>query len=317
MKKLKTAPYAIAGLLALASILACNSSTDSSAGGSGLTAKFRGKAWTATAIGTYANALGSSPGTYIFGGTDTVGGSRSIIVTLYNIPGPGTYKLGTGTGVRGGVGQAGESNGTPSANSWITDGTGVDGEITITEIGKGRIKATFRFTAVPGARSPLKENLDITEGKVDLEYKGTPVAMLDKYGGNVTATLNGKPYNAASIHSASLKDINGNAGINIVTTTSVNGISLMVAGATAPGKYPIIHKQPNPVSIGAGKNGTDPETCCWGSSDLDSAVIEITSLTATRIKGKFSGKLGPNTGKPATAPLSVVDGEFDVGVTDP
>lgn len=316
MKTRLIAPYAIAGLLALA-FIACNSSTDSSAGGSGLTAKFRGEAWSAEPIGVYANALGSSPGTYMFGGAKSVGTiSRSITVTLYNIPGPGTYKLGTGIQATGGVGQAGEGNGTPNANTWITDGTGLDGEITITEIGKGRIKASFKFTGVPGARSPLKENIDITEGKVDLEYKGTPVPMLDKHGGNLTATLNGKPYNAASIHSASLKDLNGNAGVNIVTSTSLNGISLMVAGATAPGKYPIIHKQPNPVSIGAGRNGTDPETCCWGSSDADTAVIEITSLTATRIKGKFSGKLGPNPGKPATAALVIVDGAFDVGVTD-
>ncbi len=294
--------YALASLLAFA-FIACDSSTEAPGAGSGLTARYEGEAWEAEPIGVYANALGSSPGTYIFGGTQTKGGiTRSIVVTLYNIGGPGTYALGTDMNVTGGMAQAGEGTGTgANSNAWITDGT-------------GRIQASFRFTAVPGKNNALTANRTVTEGRVDLPYKGTPLPVLDKHGGTLTATLGGKPYNAASIY-ASLVDVNGNPGVNITTTTSLNGISLLVSGATAPGIYPVLHKQPNPVSIGVGRNGTSAETCCWGGGgESDTAEVEITSITATRVKGRFHGRLIPSPGKPATAPLEVADGKFDVGI---
>jgi hypothetical protein len=42
--------------------------------------------------------------------------------------------------------------------------------------------------------------------------------------------------------------------------------------------------------------------------------VTITSLSADRVKGTFSATLQPVPGKPATTPLTVASGTFDVGL---
>lgn len=69
------------------------------------------------------------------------------------------------------------------------------------------------------------------------------------------------------------------------------------------------------LSLVLGKNGGDASNCCWGGDKPgDTGTIVITSLAPTRVKGTFSGMLLPQTGKPATAPLMIADGTFDVGI---
>lgn len=291
-----------------------DSGTDAPGGGSGFRAKVDGAAWEADGVGTFANALGISPGNLIVGGTSTRGGvTTSLTLTVYNIADTGTYALGTNLGVDGGFGQVGQSDGGDGkGNAWITPGTGMDGEIRITRLDGGRIVADFRYTAVPGKNNTMTGNREVTEGHLDLPYQGTLLPVQEQHGGKLTATLGGKPYNAATII-ASLVDINGNAGVRLTTTTSENGISLSLSGITGPGTYAIVHRQPNPRAIYVGRNGGTAETCCWGQEG-DSAEVTITSLTAKRVKGTFKGVLVPQTGKPAPGNLAVTDGAFDVGI---
>jgi hypothetical protein len=65
--------------------------------------------------------------------------------------------------------------------------------------------------------------------------------------------------------------------------------------------------------VTAGVNGGDASSCCWGGNAGDTGTIVITSLTPARVKGTFSGTLQPPTGKPATTPLVITDGVFDLG----
>ena len=293
----------------------CDKATGSSGGGSGITAKVDGEAWEAQAIGIVAQAIPATPGCIQWSGTQSKGAiSSSIIVTLYNVKDTGIYPIGTGSEVIGGLGQAGESTGEGGgkANSWITAGTGLDGEAHVTKFGAGHITATFQYVCVPGKNNPLTVNRVITEGKVDMDYTGTPIQVLEKHGSKVRATLGGKPYNPATIN-ASLLDLNGHAGVNISTLSSVHGISIMLAGVTEKGVYPSIHMQPNPRSVTAGRNSALAEQCCWGG-DGDTLSVEVISITAARVRGKFHGSLSPAPGKPATTRLSVEDGEFDVGI---
>ena len=298
-------------LLALA-FAGCDKATDGG-GGSGLSAKVDGEAWEAEPIGVTAQAIPSSPGCIAFSGAQSKGAiSSSITVTLYNVKDTGIYPLGTGSEVIGGMGQAGQSTGEGGgkSNAWITEGTGLDGEVHVTKFTSSHITATFHYVCVPGKNNPLTVNKVITDGKVDMDYKGTLLPVLEKHGSKVRATLGGKPYNAATIN-ASLVDLNGNAGVNISTLSSVHGISIMLSGVTAKGVYTGIHMQPNPRSVGAGRNSALAEQCCWGG-DGDTVTIEVTDISAARVKGTFHGVLVPR--KPATTSLEIKDGIFDVGI---
>ena len=316
MNKHRSNLAALAACMLLPLLGGCDKSTgESGGGGSGLTAKYEGEAWEAQAIGIYCQALGSAPGCFNFGGTQVKAGiSTSIIVTVYNVADTGTYPLGTDASVYGGYAQAGQSTGEGGgkANSWITDGTGMDGEIHISKIGAGHLTATFKYVAIPGKNNPLTVNRTITEGKVDLDYSGTPVPVLGKHGGFVRASLGGKPYNAATLY-VSMLDLNGNPGLTINTTTSLNGVSILLAGVTGKGVYNVIHMQPNPRSVNVGRNSSSAENCCWGAEG-DVASVEITEFGPARVKGTFKGTLVPAAGKPATTSLTVTDGTFDIGI---
>lgn len=302
-----------------AALLACawagceSGSATAPSGVSHLSAKVDGAAWEADPIGIFANALAVSPGCLMVGGSQTKDGkTTSLTLTLYNLEDTGTYALGTGLSVYGGMGQVGQSAGADGkGDGWITPGTGLDGEIHVTRLSGGHITADFAYVAVPGKNNADTSKREVTAGHLDLDYAGTLSPVLDKHGGRLTASLAGKPYNAADIY-ASLKDLNGNAGVTLTTTTSRLNLSLSLAGITAPGTYAIVHKQPNPRAIIVGYSGGTAETCCWGEEG-DSAEVVITELSSARVKGTFRGTLVPQAGKPAKSPL-LVDGAFDVGI---
>jgi hypothetical protein len=308
------------GALGLCGLLAagCGPGSGTDDGGSGggpFTAKVDGAAWAADPIGMYAMAVASSPGCLIVGGTQNGNGTVvSLSLTLYNLKDTGTYALGTGLSAYGGMGQVGEAeaDGTGKGDTWITPGTGLDGEFRVTRLTANHITADFRYATVPGKNNTRSGDRAVTEGHLDMDFTGTLSPVLDKHGGRLTATLNGKPYNAADIY-ASLVDLNGNAGVTLTTANSVNGVSLSLAGITAPGAYAVVWRQPTPRAIIVGRNGGTAETCCWGAEG-DSAEVVITSLTPTRVKGTFRGSLVPQAGKPATAKLIVTEGAFDVGI---
>ena len=284
------------------------------AGGAGFTAKVDGVAWAAEPIGVTAVA-GGLPGGLIVVGSRTLGGTvTSLTLTLGSITGPGRYALGVGPGVYGGTASVGEAPlASGAGNTWQTPFDGLAGIIDITNLAGGRIVATFQFTGEAGTRNPLGGRRLVTEGTINLPLMGTLPPVPDNVGAGVSATLGVSPYNAWSV-TARLRDYTGGPGVSIDTTSSVNVVSLMLAGVTAPGTYALSSVAPLRTII-VGKNGGDADHCCWGlNGGADSGSITITSLTATRVKGTFSGTLQPQPGKAATAPLQIVDGSFDVGV---
>jgi hypothetical protein len=302
-------------IVALACVAGCGGGGEAGpgGGGAGFTAVIDGKAWAAEPIGVTALAGGVPGGIVVVGSQVTGATSTSLTISLGSITGPGTYPLGVGPGVYGGTASVGEAAlGSGAANIWATRLDGHSGSITIASV-SGRMVATFEFTGVADKRNALGGMRGVTSGKIDLPLMGALTPVPDKVGARVGAVLNGVRYDAWSA-TARLKDFMGGAGVAVDTTSSENVVSLMLVGVTAPGVYPISNVAPQRFVI-VGLNGGDADHCCWGlNAGGDTGMIEITSLTPTRVKGTFSGTLQPQPGKPAKAPLVIEGGSFDVGV---
>jgi hypothetical protein len=203
--------------------------------------------------------------------------------------------------------------GSGDSNAWSTPLDGLAGTVTLTTLGPSRVVGTFQYRTEPGRRNTVGGTRTVTDGRIDLPLMGTIPPVAENLGSRVSAVLGGQPYNAWSIN-GTLMDFMGGAGVNISTSSSVNHVSVMLVGVTAPGTYPLSTTAPLRTLI-VGKNGGDAAHCCWGlNAGGDTGTITVTSLTSTRVKGTFSGTLQPQPGKPATAPLVVTEGAFDVGI---
>lgn len=294
--------------------LACDGGTGAGAGGSGLTANIDGMGWEAEANTIVAQANAGVTGSVMLLGSQTGGGkTRSLTLTVYNVGGPGKYALGVGSDVFGGTGLVGEgTGGGGNADSWITPGTGVAGEVEIVSMDGGRITGGFSYTAVPGKGNATGSNRVVTDGKFDLPLKGTVAPLAENLGSKVTAKLNGVFYNAYMVLGG-LTDFTGGAGVTLSSTSDLNSVSINLVGVTRTGKYALNNFSPQRL-ITAGRTGGTAGDCCWGTTVTDSGEVIVTSLTAKRVQGTFTATLRPQKGKPATADLVVTDGTFDVGI---
>lgn len=283
-------------------------------GGSGFTAIVDGDAWEAEDVSIVAQANAGVPGSVLILGTDNSGGrNRSITLTLYNVRGPGSYALGVGSEVYGGRGSTGEGTGGGDADLWSTPNTGIAGTVVLAGVGGGRVRGTFEFTGEASDDNVDMNDRSVTDGEFDLELTGTLSTLPANRGSKVSARLNGRDYNAWSVGGL-LTDHTGGAGVRVSTSTRDDGVSLQLVGVTAPGTYAISDNAPIRV-VTVGKNGGDAQHCCWGLNEGgDVGTIIITSITADRVQGTFSGTLQPHAGAPATAPLVVTNGTFDVGI---
>jgi hypothetical protein len=309
----------LAGTMSLVALGACGGgdSGGPDGGSSGLTARVDGVRWEAEPISIAASAVAGVPGGLLVLGTETSGGiTRSVIVTLYNVRGPGTYALGVGSEVYGGTGQVGEGTGNGGdANSWITENTGDAGSVTITTLSGGRIKGTFAFVADTGHNNTTAETRTVTDGEFDLPFTGTLVPVPANKGSKVSAEYGSRFYNAWSVNGL-LQDLTGGPGFQFSTSTKYDGLSIHLQAVTDTGTFSLSSVAPIRV-ITAGHNGGDASHCCWGGGGSvlpSTGTIKVTSISATRVQGTFNGILQPQTGKPATTPLVITDGTFDVGI---
>ena len=283
-------------------------------GGSGFTAVIAAEPWEAEAISISAAANAGVPGTILITGSATAGGvTRSITLTFYNVRGPGTYALGVGSSVYGGRASTGEGTGGGDADLWSTPNTGVAGTATLTQVSGGRVKGTFSFTGEAGDDNVVVGDRTVSNGQFDLALTGTLATLPANQGSKVSARLNGRLYNAWSVNGL-LTDRTGGAGFRFSSSTEDDALSMELEGITAVGTYAISDAVPLRVLI-VGKNGGDADHCCWGlNAGGDVGTITVTSISADRVQGTFSGTLQPQPGKPATAPLVVTEGTFDVGI---
>ncbi|HSR90792.1 MAG TPA: hypothetical protein VLK88_05770 [Gemmatimonadales bacterium] len=300
--------------------LHCSSGTGPGGGGggggnSGLTAKIDGAAWEADPISIAANAMAGIPGGLLIHGSQTTGGvTRSINIALQNIRGTGTYALGVGPSVYGGIASEGEgSGGGGNANVWLTPLNGVSGTLTINTLGAGRIVGSFEFTGDADNNNSVGGTRTITQGVFDLPFTGNIVPVPANVGSKISADLNGVPYNAWDAF-GELTVFTGGAGVDVNSTSSENAVFITLVGVTAPGTYALSNVSPEKFIL-VGLNGGNASTCCWGlNAGGDVGSVIVTSLTPDRVQGTFSGTLQPQPGKPASAPLTITNGVFDIGI---
>jgi hypothetical protein len=292
---------------------ACSGGSDSTGpdgGGNGqfrFTAKIDGANWASNSGAERIGVTVSQPGLYTLTGIQLGGSGLTIIMTLTNIPGPGTYPLGVGFSVAGGNVLISSAAGP----GWRTAQSGADGTITITALTSSRIEGTFNFTAVPFTGGATG-NKTVTDGSFTLEVKptGTIAPLPDNAGHKVSASFNGVAFNAAEVSAGYLPSNNGS--LSIAATTPARSFSVQFTGIpVGTGTYNISSAIPLRILGVTTLNGTQVQSSYTSSATGSTGTITITSFTATRIKGTFTALLQPIGGQGGT--MSITNGAFDIG----
>jgi hypothetical protein len=294
---------------------ACGGGSDSTGpdnGGNGqfrFTAKIDGANWASNSGAERIGVTLAQAGLYSITGIQLGGSGLTIVMTLTNIPGPGTYPLGVGFSVAGGNVLISSAAGP----GWRTAQTGADGSITITTLTSSRIEATFNFTAVPFTGGATG-NKTVTDGSFVLEVKpnGTVGALPDNAGHKVSASFNGTSFNAAEVAANYLTSSTGT--LSIAATTPTRSLSIQFTGipANATGTYNISSAIPIRTLGVTTLVGTQVQSSYTSSATGSTGSVTITSFTATRIKGTFTAVLQPIAGQ-GTGTMTITNGSFDIG----
>ena len=307
---------AVTTLVSLAACGGGSEGTTSPNGGSTsgfhMTAKVDGAAFVASNP-DLSPASQAAPGSYVILGLQGSTTAATIItISLANIRGPGTYPLGVGPQVPGGsvilaVSSAG----------WASPMSGADGSITITSLSTTEIAGTFNFSVTASLSGTTPATRNITEGDFRLPVKQLVAIgpIPDKAGSTLTMTANGSPFNGAFAQ-ASLNTISGSPGqyLVIASTNSTRGFGITLSGVTGPGTYALGNTSTvtRQMQFSLVSNALANMWSSVGPGSSGSVII--TSLTATRIKGTFSGVLGPTPGTTSTGTATITNGVFDIGL---
>ncbi len=285
-------------------VAACSSGTTDPVGGGidpalpNFTAKIDGVQWQATLAATVQNP---APGLYSITGFRSTGtNAYTMVLSLTNIKGPGTYALGVGVQIPGGTGLLSLA---PSGG-WTSALNGASGEIVITTLTATRMVATFRFTATPQAGSTGSR--EVTEGKIDLPVAGTGGVALANQGSIVSGTLATGAFNASAA-SVILSGAAPNQTLGIAANNGTQTLSITIAGFSGVGTYQSSNANPlRQVGVsGIGGN----LTAVWNTSIGGSATVLVTGFTASRITGTVTGSLSPGPGAAGTV---AVNASFDL-----
>jgi len=286
------------------------------AGGGAFSASIDGAAWTADA--SNAEARHAQPGKYILSGTKITGtSSLGLEIDLYNISGPGTYPLGVGDKVFGGVGWVVAAQ---PPTYWLTPNSGAAGTVTVTALTSSRIAGSFSFTApaytVVGNATGTRA---VTNGSFDLPIRitGTVGAVATNAGGKMSAVIGGSPWNAANVN------VNTGGALKISGDNSSFIVGINLTSVTGPGNYTLVTSPLRILTVGGPSTNPTGLNCCWGGwvTVVDTTVtladvgsVNITQFGNGRIAGTFGAVLAgiPNT--LAKGQLVIANGSFDVGI---
>lgn len=311
-----------AAALALVAVLAgCGGGGSSGIAGPGgasgpMSARVDGVQWNADELGGGLAAGHPVLGMYTIPGRRTSGGTPEFLdLTLYNVAGPGTYPLGVNSTTFGGGAIFGNANA-----AWNTPLSGMAGTATVTTLTATRIAGTFAFQAAPLSGTATGTRV-VTEGTFDYPIMASGVTgpLPDNAGSFVHASVDGAAWNGATI--ASIHNTTGTPSLIVGASTVTHQLNVTISGITSPGTYPIAFSPYCLVTwseLGSGHS--------WGGSGTivgstyvsnDSGTVVVTSLTSTRVRGTFSGKLAPSPSNAATGFRYILNGEFDCGLPAP
>jgi hypothetical protein len=294
---LRRARIATAALLPI--LAACGSETTEPGGGGPSTSAFsatvEGRAWDASG----GSVTATPGGIFVMTGVE-VTTSLALSMTLYHIGAPGTYPLGVGGSVPGGLAQV-----VAGSSGWSTPLSGAAGSVTITAVSPTRIAGTFSFVAA-GATPGLTSTRTVTAGSFNLPVVGpSTLVVADNAGGKVSGTLNGTAFNASSVASvaAPTGGVLTFAGANLGQTVTV-----LVSEYTGVGTYTLGSGASRSIRL---TNTTAPTGTWGGTNATTTGSVTVTSATTTRVRGTFTATLQQVVG---TGPPVTVTGTFDLGI---
>ncbi|HEX6048028.1 MAG TPA: hypothetical protein VFZ21_02125 [Gemmatimonadaceae bacterium] len=154
----------------------------------------------------------------------------------------------------------------------------------------------------------------MTNGSLVVELKptGTIAPLPENAGSKLSATLDGAAYNAAEATGTYL----ASGGIfTAVGNNDTRSLAISLAGVPATGVGTYAPGDGLPArSVGLTVvNGTQVIGTSNSNMAGSDGTVTITSFTASRIKGTFSGVLGAVAGSGATGTMTITNGVFDIG----
>lgn len=317
----RNAALGVAAIVLVVALASCGGGGSSGVAGPGgpsgpMSARVDGVQWNADELGGGLGAGHPLPGMYTIPGRRTSGGIPEFLdLTLYNVAGPGAYPLGVNSTTFGGGALYGNANA-----AWNTPLSGVAGTAIVTTLTATRIAGTFAFQATPLSGTAAGTRV-VTEGTFDYPIMSSGVTgpLPDNAGSFVHASVDGAAWNGATI--ASIHNTVGTPSLIVGASTVTTQLNFTISGFAGPGTYPIAFSPYCLVTwteLGTGHS--------WGGSgsmvgptyvSSDSGSVVITSLTSTRVRGTFSGKLAPGPSNAATGFRYILNGEFDCGLPAP
>ncbi len=295
------------GMTAVAVLwVACGGGSGNNAGGGGggsgaMTASIEGQSFSADQSSSALASTSATVSVYTLTGSHVSGQTyQTLVVSLYNITGPGTYPLGVNSSNFGGIGTFGENQG-----AWVTPLNGTAGTIIVSSLTSSRIAGTFNFTGSELANPSATRT--VSNGAFDLAITGTPGTVQPYQGSTMKATLGGTAWIGATIvviaktggvYSFGGSSQTGGAGLGL------SNVSITLSGVTAPGTYQLGPATGSTIS--ATYAGTAYRSNFAGSS----GSVVVSSVDANRMKGTFSGTFGSG----GASTLTVSNGTFDIGL---
>jgi len=248
------------------------------------------------------SAINPLAGLYSITATRTLGSDNyTMVFSLWNIKGPGTYPLGVGAQMQGGTAQLSQ----PPSSGWNTPLSGTAGSIVITTLTATRMVASFNFVAEGSSGSAGTRT--VTSGSFDIPVTGAGGVAAENQGHVVTGSIGG-PFTGAA--AAMVLTTGANPVLTITANNTVRSITISVANMTGPGTYPLSALTPVRTIGVSGAPGNLFAT--WASQVAgDSGTVTVSSVSTARLVGSFTATLAPLAG--GAAGNLAVSGSFDMG----
>ncbi|MCC7052955.1 MAG: hypothetical protein IT355_06770 [Gemmatimonadaceae bacterium] len=261
-----------------------------------MSASIDGTSWSSTT----ASATATPGGIFTLTGVQA-GSGVGVTMTIYHIGAPGTYPLGVGSTVAGGLASVVEGT-----SGWSTPLSGAAGTVTVTSVSPTRIGGSFAFTAPRVTGASGLATRAITTGLFDVPVSGPATLVVpDNAGGKMTWGVGSTAHTASSIASVSAPSagVLTFAGSNTAQTLSIivseyTGTGIYILGSGASRSVRLTQVAPGGV---------------WGGTNASTTgSLTVTTATASRIIGSLSVTLQPVGG--TTGGTVRVFATFDIGI---
>jgi len=242
-------------------------------------------------------AVNPQPGLYSIAGLRTTGSNNyTMVFSLWNIPGPGTYPLGVNLQMFGGTVVLSQ----PPSNGWSTPLNGNAGEIVISTLSATQIAGTFEFTTDPQIGTTGTRT--ITDGEFDIPINagGAGAAPANK-GSSFSGMLG-----TSAIYGAQATQLVVSGNLTMIFQDDTRTITVGIANMTGTGVYALSSSAPvRSIQVG------DVSGAAWNSNLTGGSGSVNLTVTADRISGTFTATVIGAAGG-ATGPMDIT-GTFSLG----